>query len=111
MRDLTAAALMLYLFHYGEAYARGASRDLGMSLSPVQRQLDKFEAAGLLVSRMVGNTRVYSYNPKIPVARKLRELIRILYEGMEHGERERLFAARRRPRRRGKPVVSASHGH
>lgn len=107
----TAASLMLYLFHYGEAYARGASRDLAVSLSPVQRQLDKFEAAGLLVSRMVGNTRIYAFNPKIPVARKLRELIRIFYEAMQQGERERLFATRRRPRRRGKPVVSAAHGH
>ncbi|MHC4342358.1 MAG: ArsR family transcriptional regulator, partial [Planctomycetota bacterium] len=78
----TAARLMLYLFHFGEAYARGAARDWGVALSPVQRQLDKFEAGGLLVSRMVGNTRVNSLNPKQPVARRLKALIQVFYEAM-----------------------------
>ena len=75
----TAGRLMLFLFHHGEAYARGAARDLGIALSPVQRQLDKFETAGLLVSRMVGSTRGYTFNPKQPVARKLKEVIQVFY--------------------------------
>ena len=36
----TAARLMLYLFHYGEAYANGAAKDMGISLNQVQKQLD-----------------------------------------------------------------------
>ena len=101
----TAAKLMLYLFHYGEAYSRGAARDLGIAVSAVQRQFDKFESAGLLVSRMLGTTRVYSFNPRQPATAKLKELIRVFYEAMTIKEREQLFPARRRPRRRGKPVV------
>jgi len=100
----TAAMLMLYLFHYGEAYATGIAKDFGVALSPVQRQLDKFESAGLLISRMVGNTRLYAFNPKQPATRKLKELVQVYYEAMSLKERERLFPARRRPRRRGKPV-------
>ncbi len=96
---------MLYLFHYQEAYARGAGRDLGIAVSAVQRQLDKFENAGLLVSRMVGNTRLYSFDPRHPATAKLKDLIRVFYEAMTTKERERLFPARRRPRRRGKPVI------
>ena len=102
----TAAKLMLYLFHYGEAYATGLAKDLGFALSPVQRQLEKFEAAGLLTSKMVGNTRVYSFNPRQPATKKLKELIQVFYEAMSMQERERLFPTRRRPRRRGKPVVA-----
>ncbi|MHC4548735.1 MAG: winged helix-turn-helix domain-containing protein [Planctomycetota bacterium] len=101
----TAAMFMLYLFHYQEAYARGAARDLGIAVSAVQRQLDKFETAGLLVSRMIGNTRVYTFNPRQPATAKLKELIRVFYEAMTLKERERLFATRRRPRRKGKPIV------
>lgn len=101
----TAAKLMLYMFHYGEAYATGAARDLGSALSPVQRQLDKFEASGLLVSKLLGNTRVYSFNPKLPVTRRLRDLVQLFYEAIPLEERERLFPTRRGPRRRGKPVV------
>ena len=100
----TAAKLMLYLFHYGEAYPTGAAKDLRLSLSPVQRQLEKFEAAGLLVSKLVGKTRVYSFNPKHPATGKLQELVRVFYEAMPLKERERTFRTRRRPRRRGKPV-------
>jgi DNA-binding transcriptional ArsR family regulator len=101
----TAAKVMLYLFHHGEAYATGAARDLGSALSPVQRQLDKFEAAGVLVSRLLGNTRIYSFNAKLPVTRRLRDLLQLFYEAMPLAERERLFPTRRGPRRRGKPVV------
>lgn len=101
----TAAKLMLYLFHYGEGYATGAAKDLGIALSPVQRQLDKFEAGGLLVSRMVGNTRLYSFNPKQPATTQLKGLLQVFYEAMSLDERKRLFSTRRRPRRRGKPVM------
>lgn len=101
----TAAQLMLYLFHYQEAYARGAARDLGIAVSAVQRQLDKFETAGLLVSRMIGNTRVYAFDPRQAATARLKELIRVFYEAMTIKERERMFPARRRPRRRGKPIV------
>jgi hypothetical protein len=102
--NATAGRLMLYLFHYGEAYPTGAAKDLGLSLSPVQRQLEKFEAAGLLISRLVGRTRVYTFNPKHPATSKLQDLVRVFYEGLPLREREHLFRTRRRPRRRGKPV-------
>lgn len=101
----TAAKLLVYLYHYGEAYARGAARDMGVALSPVQRQFDKLEAGGWLVSKMLGNTRVYAFNPRLPATAKLKELVRVFYEGMSVREREQLFSARRRPRRRGKPVT------
>jgi predicted ArsR family transcriptional regulator len=100
----TAAKLVLYLFHYGEAYATGAARDLDIRQSAVQRQLAKLEAAGFLVSKLTGRTRLYRFNPKSPAARKLREFAGVFYEGMPIKERERMFRTRRRPRRSGKPV-------
>ena len=101
----TAMLLMLYLFHYGEVYATGMAKDLGIALSPVQRQLEKFETAGILISKLVGRTRVYSFNPKHPATGKLKGLIQVLHEAMAPAERATLFPERRRPRRKGKPVV------
>jgi len=101
----TAAQLMLYLFHYGEAYATGMARDLGIAVSPIQRQLEKFETAGFLISKTVGKTRIYAFNPKQPATERLKELIRVFYEAMSRDERREMFPARRRPRRRGKPVI------
>jgi predicted ArsR family transcriptional regulator len=101
----TAAKLMLYLFHYGEVYPTGAAKDLGVAVNQVQRQLEKFEAAGVLISKLVGRTRVYKFNVKHPATEKLRELIEVFYESMSLKDREQMFRVRRRPRRRGKPVV------
>lgn len=103
----TAAKLLLYLIHYGEAYATGAAKDLGVNQSAVQRQLGKLEQAGFLVSRLVGRTRLYTFNPKSPTARKLRELGTVFYESMTMKEREKLLSTRRRPRRPGKPTLEA----
>lgn len=100
----TAAKLVLYLLHHGEAYATGAAKDLGIAQSAVQRQLEKLEDAGFVVSRLAGRTRLYNFNPKSPAAGRLADLGKVFYEGMTLAERERLFPTRRRPRRRGKPV-------
>lgn len=96
---------MLYLFHYGEAYANGVSKDMGITLSQVQKQLDKFEIAGVLVSKKFGTTRLYEFNPKLGVVKKIKELVGVFYESIPMAEREKMFSERRRPRRRGKPVI------
>ena len=101
----TAAKIMLYLFHYGEAYSSGISKDMGITLSQVQKQLDKFEIAGVLISKKFGTTRLYEFNPKLGVVKKIKDLIEAFYESIPLAEREKLFSVRRRPRRRGKPVI------
>ncbi|MBP7845798.1 MAG: winged helix-turn-helix transcriptional regulator [Proteobacteria bacterium] len=101
----TAARVMLYLFHYGEAYANGLARDMEITLSQVQKQLDKFENAGVLVSKKVGTVRIYAFNPKLGVVKKLKDLIREFYEAIPLEQRQVMFSERRRPRRKGKPVI------
>ncbi len=101
----TAAQVMLYLFHYGEAYANGLARDMKITLSQVQKQLDKFEAAGILVSKKMGTVRIYSFNPKLGVTKKIKELIQVFYDSIPLEQREEMFHERRRPRRKGKPVI------
>ncbi len=101
----TAAKIMLYLFHYGEAYANGIAKDMNITLSQVQKQLDKFEFAGVLVSKKMGTTRIYQFNPKIGIVKKVKDLVGAFYESIPLEERERIFHGRRRPRRRGKPVI------
>lgn len=105
--NATAAKVMLYLFHYGEAYASAIAKDMGVSLSQVQKQLDRFESANILVSRFLGKVRVYTFNPKQGVVtKKLKELIQVFYNAIPLEQREEMFSVRRRPRRRGKPVIS-----
>ncbi len=101
----TAAKIMLYLFHYGEAYANGLAKDMDITLSQVQKQLDRFEIAGILVSKKSGTVRIYQFNPKLGVVKKIKELIEVFYEAIPLQEREKMFHERRRPRRRDKLVI------
>jgi DNA-binding transcriptional ArsR family regulator len=101
-----AEAALLHLYHHGETYGRAVAGDMGVSLLSVQRQLDKFERLGVLVSREVGRTRLYQWNPKSLIAKKVEELVKVSYEGMPLALRQSRFAARRRPRAKGKPVLS-----
>jgi DNA-binding transcriptional ArsR family regulator len=101
----TAQKILLHLFHYGETYASAVSKDLSTSLGQVQRSLDHLENAGLLISKRLGKTRVYSFNPKSAYTKTFRELVKIEYETIPLSEHTKIFSEKRRPRRRGKPVV------
>ncbi len=102
-----AEAALLHLFHYGETYGRAVATDMEIALQPVQRQLDRFEQCGVLVSREVGRTRLYTWNPKSPFSALLREMVKVQYEAIPLEQRQVLFQARRRPRAKGKPVISS----
>jgi len=99
-----AARVMLFLENYGDGYATEIARTYDSALRPVQAQLDRFERAGLLVSRMRGRTRLYTWNPRGPLVPKLRELLAVALDLVPPEERERYYLQRRRPRARGKPL-------
>lgn len=100
-----AARVLLFIEDYGDGYARQIARTFEMSVSEVQKQLTKFEEAGILVSRMVGTSRIYTWNPRDPALKGLRLLLReTLEKGMPQQTLERFYRQRRRPRRKGKPL-------
>ena len=106
----SAEAALLHLFHHGESYGRAIAADMGVSLDSVQRQLDKFEKAGILVSTRQGRTLVYGWNPKSRFATRLKDLVSVVYEGIPLDVTGRIFPTRRRPRAKDKPVISKSGG-
>lgn len=104
----TAEKVLLYIYHHGEGYALGISRDLKISHNPVVQQLDRFEKAQVLISKMQGRTRVYKFNDKHPFTSPVKELIERAYRSMTIKQREALFRVRRRPRQKGKPVIEGT---
>lgn len=100
-----AGYILLYLFHYGEAHPRGIAKGLKISLSAVQNQVERFEESGVLVSKLIGNVRVYSFNKKFPITKPLLEILTIVHSSMSREDKEELFHERKRPRRTGKPVI------
>ncbi len=101
----TSEGVLLYLYHYGEGYGRGIAADMELSLESVQRQLDKFEGVRVLVTRRLGRTLVFSWNEKSKTARKVKELVATVYDGIPLEKRAEIFSARMRPRSKDKPVL------
>jgi len=100
-----AAKVLLFIENYGDGYASRIAKIFNMPLSEVQKQLRKFEQVGILVSRMVGTSRIYTWNPRDPALEGLKELLRqTLDEGIPEKTLEKYFRQRQRPRRQGKAL-------
>jgi len=96
--------ILLHIFHYNESHASAIAKDFETALNPIVHQLNKLELAGILVSKEVGRSRMYKFNAKSPLAKPVKELIEVVYESISLEERQKMFASRRRPRQKGKPV-------
>jgi hypothetical protein len=103
--NASAEKVLLYLEQYEEGYATASARTFdGLSLNMAQRQLDRFERAGALVSSLKGRTRLYTWNRRYPFRGELRALLKKALAQLPAAERKRYFTERRRPRRAGKPL-------
>jgi hypothetical protein len=94
--------VLIFIEARDEGYAREISRFFSIALNPVQKQLNKLEMGGVLVSFPKGRTRIYIFNPRYPF---LKELIKLLDKAITfypEEEQERLLVNRRRPQRKGK---------
>jgi len=100
----SAERVLTFILARNEGYAREIARFFEADLSPIQKQLEKLELGGVLVSRTAGRTRLYEFNPRYPFLKELRSLLERALSFCTDEEREQLLMNRRRPRRRGKPV-------
>lgn len=73
----SAEKVMLSIYIYGELHASAIARQYRTALDPIKKQLERFEEAGFLVSRIVGRTRLYKFNESNPLIQPLKELIKI----------------------------------
>ncbi len=90
--NASAEKVLLYLEQYGEGYATAIARTFDdLSLHMAQRQLDRFERAGALVSTLKGRTRLYTWNPRYPFGPELRSLLAKALDLLPAAERRHLF--------------------
>ncbi len=99
-----AERVLLYIFARQEGYAREIASFYNTDLKPIQMQLDKFEKGGILVSRSVGRTRPYEFNPRYPFLNELEALLEKALSFYPASEQEELLVNRRRPRAKGKTL-------
>ncbi len=99
-----AEHVLMFLVARGEGYASEIARFFDTNLYGIQKQLDRLEMGGVLVSRKVGRTRIYTFNPRYPFLNELQALLKKALTFYPEDIREGLLYNRRRPRRRGKPL-------
>lgn len=100
----TAEVVLLNIFHYGEIHASAIAENTKKAITPIKNQLERFEKGGVLISKVVGRSRVYFFNPKSPYLKPVKELINIAYQSIPIKKREALFSIRRRPGAKGKAI-------
>jgi hypothetical protein len=99
-----AERVLIYIFARDEGYPREIASFYGTDLKPIQMQLDKLENGGVLVSRSIGRTRPYEFNPRYPFLNELKALLEKALSFYPAKEQEELQMNRRRPRAKGKEL-------
>ena len=100
----TAEKVLLYMANYGSGYATKIARTFDVSLNMAQKQLNRLEEAGVVASRLEGQTRIYQLNPQFFLKDELLLLLKKALTFISEEERQKYYMQRTRPRRRGKPL-------
>ena len=87
-----------------KGYATEIANYFDADLYAIQKQLVRLEDSNVLVSRKVGRTRVYQFNPRYPFLIELKSLLEKVFSYYPDKIQEDLLLNRRRPRRRDKPL-------
>lgn len=96
--------VLIFLYARGEGYAREIARFFKTDLDPVQKQLERLEFGGIIYSKSVGKTRIYTLNPRYSFQSELKALLEKALSFYPTEEKEELTLARQRPRRKDKPL-------
>ena len=102
--NATVEKILFYLEIYGKGYAAGIAKLFKIPVNGIQQQLKRLEDGGIVVSLMVGRTRLYQFNPRYVFLKELRELIQRAIQFLPEKEIEKYYRNRTRPRRKGKPL-------
>jgi len=96
--------VLQYILANKQGYAREIANFYTSSIDPIQKQLERLELGGVLVSHTVGKTRVFMFNPRYAFLDELTALLLKARSFYPQEEQERLTKQRKRPRRTGKPL-------
>jgi hypothetical protein len=98
--------VLFYLLQNKTCYALQLKKQFQSALSPIQQALLRLEKGGILVSNLVGKTRVFQFNPRYIFLEKLLSFLQRAYETLPEDLKKKYYEppVRKRPRRTGKPL-------
>jgi len=96
--------VFIFLVARNEGYPTEIAKFFGADLYAIQKQLERLENSEVLVSRKIGRTRVYQFNPRYPFLKELKGLLERVLSFYPADIQENLLLNRRRPRKKDKPL-------
>lgn len=102
--NAVAEKVLLYIANYGDGYISKISKVYSISPSQVQKQLVRLEAGGILSSRLTGNLRVFTFNPRLAIKKELLMLLEKELSLLPDEVTKKYYRERTRPRRTGKEL-------
>ncbi|WP_286240518.1 winged helix-turn-helix domain-containing protein [Neptuniibacter halophilus] len=103
--NINKERVLVFLVARNEGYPRQIAAFFDAPLTPIQKQAEKLETAGVLYSRYVGRSRVYALNPRCVYLKELKAMINRVLEFYPEELRDALLNNRRRPRKPEKPLT------
>ena len=75
--------LKFFLNSNTQAYLRGLEAEFGESTNAIRIEINRFEQAGMLTSKMVGNKKVFQANTTHPLFNEVHNIL-LKYVGFDH---------------------------
>ena len=104
--NVSIERVLFYLLQNQTCYALQLKKQFQSTLSPMQQALLRLEKGNILVSTLVGKTRVFQFNPRFPFLKELCSFLQSVYETLPEEIKKKYYESpiRKRPRRTGKPL-------
>ena len=96
--------VLIFILAREEGYGREIAHFFKTDPDPIQKQLERLELGGVLISHSAGRTRLFSFDPRYPFLDELKHLLEKALTFYPDEVRQELIMNRRRPRRSGKPL-------
>jgi hypothetical protein len=96
--------VFIFMIARNEGYAKEIADFFNSELYAIQTQMNRLEAANILVSKKIGRTRLFQFNPRYPFLKELKSLLEKTISYYPDDIKENLLMNRRRPRKNDKPL-------
>ncbi len=102
--NATAEKVLLYIANYGEGHTRAIATTYSLSTAQVYQQLIRLEKEGVLVAKVSGRTKIFTFNPRLAIRKPLIHLLEQILLLVSPEDRKKYYRERTRPRKTGKDL-------
>ncbi len=100
--------ILVYLLARERGYSREIASFFNTPVTPINKQANRLEEAGVIIATTIGRTKQYQLNPRYAFKDPLKELLKKALAAYPKDIQAELLLQRKRPRKTGKELLDAS---